>query len=349
MESPQALPVLRPLRLGELLDQAIRLYRSNFMTFIGIVALVYVPLMVLQTAATTLLATATGDVSRYTNPQQLFTNYAYWAGLLSSFVIIFLQVIFVQGIATAALTRAVADNYFGRKTSILDAYRGIGKSWVPLLGALLFIGLLGIVLFIWWIIVPCVGWLTGLGMLAFLTAAISPMVAPVVVLEEQGALTAVQRAWYLVRRRFWPVLGTIFVLYLFNLLIVNGPSAIVNVILTALTPSFGNSTLQLVVTAIVQAMVSIVFIVIYYPLQMTAFTLIYFDLRVRTEGFDLALLASGNADQVLTTPVSQSNEKLITGTDLGNFAILTLGAVGLYIFLFSFVFGGLFFLGNLFN
>lgn len=348
MES-QALPVLRPLRLGELLDQAIRLYRRNFVTFIGIVALVYVPLMVLQTAASTLTTTSMmKGLSQYSSPQQLFTNYAYWAGTLSSLVIVFLQVIFVQGIATGALTRAVADNYLGKPTSILEAYRGIGKSWVSLLVALLFIGILGIVILIW-SIVPCIGWFTGLGMLAFLGAAISPMVAPVVVLEGQGSIASVQRAWFLVRRRFWPVLGTIFILYLFNLLIVNGPSAIVNVILASVTPSLENATLQLVITAIVQALVSIVFIVIYYPLQMTAFTLIYFDLRVRTEGFDLAVLASGNAEQAMAAPVPQAQESLVTGTDLGNFAILTLGAVGLYIFLFSFIFGGLFFLGNLFN
>jgi hypothetical protein len=345
----QPLPVLRPLRLGELLDQAIRLYRQNFVTFIGIVALVYVPLMVLQTAATTLTTTSMTAISEYRTPQQLFTNYAYWAGVLSSLVIVFLQVIFVQGIATGALTRAVADNYFGRKTSILDAYRGIGRSWIPLIGALLLIGLLGIVLFVWWIVVPCLGWFTGLGMLAFLGAAISPMVAPVVVLEGQGAIASVQRAWFLVRRRFWPVLGTIFVLYLFNLLIVNGPTAIVNAILVSITPSLGGTMTEFVISAIIRAMVSIVFILIYYPLQMTAFTLIYFDLRVRTEGFDLALLASGDADQAMTAPVPQTKESLVTGTDLGNFAILTLGAVGLYIFLFSFIFGGLFFLGNLFN
>jgi hypothetical protein len=368
MES-QALPVLRPLRLGELLDQAIRLYRQNFVTFIGIVALVYVPLMVLQTAATTLTSTSmVNSISEYTSPQQLFSNYAYWAGILSSLVILALQIIFVQGIATGALTRAVADKLFGRPTSILDAYRDIGKSWMTLLGALLFIGVLVIVLSIWWAVVPCLGWFTGLGMLAFLGAAIAPMTVPVVVVEQPGpwsvstdtildrfgkfvlrTMNSVQRAWYLVRRRFWPVLGTIFILYLFNLLIVNGPSAIVNAILVSVTPRLDNATLQVVVTAIVQALVSIVFILIYYPLQMTAFTLIYFDLRVRTEGFDLALLASGNAEQAIAAPAPQTKESLVTGTDLGNFAILTLGAVGIYIFLFAFVFGGLFFLGNLFN
>ncbi len=347
METQQALPTLRPLRLGELLDQAIRLYRRNFVTFVGIIALVYVPLMVLQTASTTLLSSSLGSITSSRSPEEIFSNYAYWGGVLSTLVIAFLRFIFVQGIATGALTRAVADNYLGNTTSIMDAYRGIGKSWPSLIGALLLVGLLGIVILIWTLI-PCVGWFTGLGMLAFLTAAVSPMVAPVIVLEGQGAINSIQRAWSLVRRRFWPVLGYIIVLYLFNLLIVNGPIAIVNVILTRMLPQgLDNFTLRLVVTAIIQAVVSIVFILIYYPLQMTAFTLIYLDLRVRTEGFDLALLTTNDASQALAAPAEQSQERLITGTDLGNFAILTLAAVGVYIFLFAFLFGGIFFLSSL--
>ena len=347
MES-QPLPALRPLRLGELLDQAIRLYRRNFVTFIGIIALVYVPLMVLQTASTTLLGSSLADIANSRTPEEIFSNYAYWGGMLATITIGFLQFVFVQGIATGALTRAVADNYLGKPTSILDAYRGIGRSWLTLVGALLFIILVAIAITIWWI-VPCIGWFTGLGMLAFLGAAISPMVAPVVVLEKRGIIESVRRAWFLVRRRFWPVLGTILVLYLFNVLIVNGPLAIVNAILSAVTPSFGDSTAQLVITAIIQAVVSVVFILIYYPLQMTAFTLIYFDLRVRTEGFDLALLTSSDAEQALSAPVEQARESLVTGSDLGNFAILTLGALGLYIFLFAFIFGGFFFLSSLFS
>ena len=347
MES-QPLPALRPLRLGELLDQAIRLYRRNFVTFIGIIALVYVPLMVLQTASTTLMTGAMGSAALSSSLDELFSNYAYWGGVIATLFVAFLQFIFVQGIATGALTRAVADNYLGKPVSILDAYRGIGRSWLTLVGALLFIILVAIVISIWWI-VPCIGWFTGLGMLSFLGAAISPMVAPVVVLEKRGILESVRRAWFLVRRRFWPVLGTILVLYLFNVLIVNGPLAIVNALLGAAAPSFGDSTSQLVVTAIIQAIVSIVFILIYYPLQMTAFTLVYFDLRVRTEGFDLALLTSSDSEQALSAPVEQAKESLVTGSDLGNFAILTLGAVGLYIFLFAFLYGGIFFIATLFN
>jgi len=349
----QALPVLRPLRLGELLDQAIRLYRRNFITFIGIIAVIYIPLMILQIASTTLLSSSMGSLESARTPDEIFTNYALWTGFFSTILIGFIQFILVQGIATGALTRAVADNYLGKQTSILDAYRGIKDSWVSLLGALLVIILLFFALSIWWIVVPCIGWFTGLGMMAFLMSAVSPLVAPVVVLEKQGALASIRRAWDLARRRFWPVLGTIFVLYLFSLLIVNGPAAIVNAILTQVVVSFGDLTTQLIVTTIIQSLVSLVFVLLYYPLQMAAFTLIYFDLRVRTEGFDIALLTMSpseavDATNVAQVPVPQSNERLITAPELGNFAILTLGAIGLYVLFFSLITAAAFFLTSLF-
>ena len=41
-------PRLRSIGLGELLDQAVRLYRRNFTRFIGMLALVQVPLALLQ-------------------------------------------------------------------------------------------------------------------------------------------------------------------------------------------------------------------------------------------------------------------------------------------------------------
>jgi hypothetical protein len=301
--------------------------------------------MVLQTAATTLLTSSMlGGVS---TPDELFNNSAYWIGLLSTIMLGLVQFVLVQGIATGALTRAVADNYLGKKTGILDAYRGIGKSWLTLVGALLLLGILLIGLAIWWM-VPCIGWFTGLGMLLFMLTVVNPLVPPAVVLENQSAIDAVRRAWSLARRRFWPVLGYIFVLNLFSLIVVNGPAGIANVILAQVFQSFGDPTMQLVLTSIIQGLVSLVFVLIYYPLQMTAFTLIYFDLRVRTEGFDLALLtmeASGSTDisETMAAPVPQTNERLLTGPELGNFAILTLAGAGIYIFIVSFIVGSAYF------
>jgi hypothetical protein len=284
-------------------------------------------------------------------PDELFTNSAYWIGMLATLILALVQFVLVQGIATGALTRAVADSYLGKKTGILDAYRGIGKSWLTLVGALLLLGIIVFGLAIWWM-VPCIGWFTGLGMMMFVLTVVNPLVPPAVVLENQGAVDAIRRAWSLARRRFWPVLGTIFVLYLFSLIVVNGPVAIANVLLLQVFQSFDDPTMQLVLTSVIQGLISLVFILIYYPLQMTAFTLIYFDLRVRTEGFDIAILtmeASGSTDlsQAMTAPAPQVNERLVTGPEIGNFAILTLAGFGIYIFFISFIMGSALFFTSL--
>ena len=44
-------PRLRPMSISDMLDAAFRLYRQHFLTFIGIVALLQVPMAILQFAA----------------------------------------------------------------------------------------------------------------------------------------------------------------------------------------------------------------------------------------------------------------------------------------------------------
>src|SRR5713226_5387279 len=47
----QLQPLARPMDVGDMLDQAIRLYRKNFSTMIGIVAVIAVPLLAIQIVA----------------------------------------------------------------------------------------------------------------------------------------------------------------------------------------------------------------------------------------------------------------------------------------------------------
>jgi len=49
----------------------------------------------------------------------------------------------------------------------------------------------------------------------------------------------------------------------------------------------------------------------------------------------------------MAAPPSQPTERLMTGADLGNFAILTLLAAGVYILFFTVIAGGVFFLSSM--
>jgi hypothetical protein len=338
-----ALPALRPMKLAELLDQAIRLYRRNFLQFIGIVAIPYVPLILIGAASSALSTSSLQGFSSASSPYSIFTNANYWLGLAGTFVVAILHLFLIQGLATAALTRAIADSYVGQPIGILSSYRRLGASAGRLVGALLWLGLIGLVLFIW-LLIPCVGWISGPGLFVFLVWVVLPLVAPIVVLENHGAMASVRRAWDLSRTRFWWLIGFAFILYLFATLVVSGPTLLISSALRYFTISNSNPlTQQLVVTTVIQTLVNMITGLLYLPLQLSAITVVYFDLRVRSEGLDLALQAQPVAEaapgQVLAAVPAGSPARLITGTDIGNFVLFTLGFLAVYALLVGIVMG----------
>ncbi len=335
---------MRPMNLGELLDKAIRLYRQNFLKFIGIYAIPYVPLTLIQ-AGLSFLTTSSMLRSGTGNPGLEFLSST--TGLLTvmgSFLIVFVQFIFVQGVATAALTRAVANNYTGRPVGILDSYRTLSTSWVKLILALIFVFILVLALFVW-MIVPCVGWLSGPGILFFISLAVSPLIPPVITLENAGVFESIRRAWDLARSRFWWLIGCVLILVFFGWLIVSGPmyllSWLAGYVTSALPSDLG---FQTAIASVMQTLITMSLSLLYVPLKLTSMTVIYFDLRTRSEGLDLALQMSASTaseNEVITLPqiTDKTPMPLITGIDVGRFALLSLIGVAAYGLLFVLIFG----------
>ena len=324
---------LRPLTLGEIIDRAVRLYRQNFVNFIGIIALVQVPLSIFQLMVTAYNLNNPVNVQRQADTyQQLVDNLSSSGYLDRAAIQVLLTVasfILVQGVATAALTRAIADNYLGRKTDMLEAYSRLGGAWVRLIGVLILMVLLCVILFIW-LIVPCVGWISGPGLLVYVAMVVSPLLAPVVVLENLGT-GAIRRAWDLVRRRFWWALGFMVILVIFNQIITAGPSMVATLFLQYALKNQSVEYTNLIQT-LVQALVGLGASLFYLPIQLGAITLMYLDLRVRTEGFDLAVLAGATAGQDMVDLTGQAStaapSPLITGNELGNFVLISILGIG---------------------
>ncbi len=328
------LTVLRPLNMGQLLDQAIRFYRRSFFKFVGIVMLMLIPVTITQVlinlAASSISANALSGRYGYS----IFTP-AYFATLGGTLVQSLVSMLLLQGVAGAAMTRAVADQYLGRSTGFLEAYRRIGRSWLPLVGALLLSLLLSLVIILWTII-PCAGWFTGIGIVLIFRLVVVPMIAPVVVIENRSPLNAITRAWDLVRRRFWWVAGFVVLLLLFGYLVAYGPALVAGALLTISVQTWTETFIdpQLLVIAI-GAIVSMILNLIYQPLLLTATTLLYFDLRIRSEGLDLAVQAEKTLDEQveMTTIAAQSPQERTTGlftwAEMGYFAAISVGALAL--------------------
>lgn len=328
------IPFMRPLTLGEVLDQAIRLYRRNFLTFVGIIAIPYIPLTLIQTGLTYLSTSSATSI--LDNPSPTFSlPSGYFVGLIGIILVGLLQFLLVNGVAAAALTRAVADNYTGQPVDILGSFGKIGSLWMRLLGVLLLFILIIIVGIIWAVFIPCVGWLTGPGLLVFLGIVVIPLTAPVVVLERHDVLASMRRAWDLSRSRFWWLLGFAFVLSLLAQLIITGPTYIINLIMQYFLLNQGDYVTYLTWQSVIQTFVQMLGGLLYLPLQLTAMTVVYLDLRVRSEGLDLAMQAAANAGTEAniisvaeTSPQPTGN--LITGTEVGQFILLTLAFLAIY-------------------
>jgi hypothetical protein len=102
---------------------------------------------------------------------------------------------------------------------------------------------------------------------------------------------------------------------------------------------------QMLWSNVLQTVVSLIFSLLYLPLQLTAMTIVYFDLRVRSEGLDLALQASDSPGTELEKAAalpeiaSDSKTALLTGTEVGYFVLLTLAGGALYALIFGVLFG----------
>lgn len=310
---------LKPLTIGQLLDRAIRLYRQHFLLFIGIIALSQIPASIFAV----LLVLIT------TRPGIVGSNFTVAGVGIAVGLVSFL----VSQIGVAALTRAVGEIYLGKTIGITEAYRQTSGRWLTLIGASLACGLLVGALFVFFVI-PCIGWaaaIPGLGFVVFFSMVVVPLLAPIIVLEGKSGSAAISRAWSLARQRFWWLLGFMLVLAIFSQLIVTGP-----VLLTQFFVLSMLDTVDQTVLAVLQQLISFLLSVIYLPLQWTCITLLYFDIRVRTEGFDLALLATETADTPVDVTAVSADTPLVqapwkpTSTELGYFSVITLG-FGLFI------------------
>src|SRR5205807_5938828 len=109
---------------------------------------------------------------------------------------------------------------------------------------------------------------------------------PVLVAEGARGTDALRRSFRLVRGRWWPTFGALALAFLFQLFL----GLIVGIPLGLLTANWDSgSAAAIVLTAVVSVLSS----VITTPFMAAVLVLIYFDLRVRKEGFDLELLSQG--------------------------------------------------------
>lgn len=347
----QAIATLRPLTIGQMIDRTVRLYRRNFWTFLGIVALVQVPILVLSLL--NISSTFMDMFILLQNPlatPDVATRNPILVQMLSSLVS--LASIFLTRFSSAALCLAVIHAMFGETLSIGQAYRLMWERWQSVTGLALSLFIVGAALVIFMFLGFFAFLLPGfmlLGVLLFFTYVAAPLMIPVLMLERDGVWDSMQRTWYLAKRRLWALVGIMFV----NMLFVSAMVAGIQVVILTIfgvsiidSVTTGDVDSNLAATAVATVGVSALASVFMLPIQQGLATILYVDLRVRREGLDLAMAVSAPDSDPLAVLASAPREanggQLVAGDEFGRF--LGLGCapflliVLLYIAIFAIVF-----------
>ena len=292
------------MRLGEILDGSFNIYRRHFGLFMRLsLILIWLPL-----AAGIYL-----NLRFAKNPFEALSTIQEHMGAFFSVVVLFIVVAtFCSLLLKAGTLRVISDSYLGQEPELGSSLRFAVDKILPLLLVALSKGLLVILLFL--VSGAGVGMMYFLGRLAgpgmaglmvffgvvaatwfviWVLCAYATTTATIVLEDLPSAFDAFGRSWELTRGARLKVFGTAAVAWLIAQflpqMVVNGINGVVGIT--------GNESLQ-PVFVVVASLLSIVLA----PILPCALTLLYYDLRVRREAFDLQVLSDQLGTGMTETP-----------------------------------------------
>jgi len=274
--------------LAELIDSAFTLYRRNFLLFMSIASVILVPYGLLD-----ILLGSSSLAPKNTNtlglaPQPTDYNQAVHqlgTSLVYTLIASALSVIFVA-FAQGALTTAVSQRYLDRPANLSGSLQAARSRFWALLGfvGLLFGSFIAIFAFLVLLIfvspvlaaLGLIGFLVGLIFFGFVAYPRLFTVPTCIVVERVGPIEGIRRCWSLSSQRTLRALG-----FLVIVIIVTG---ILSAVLSGIALALHTSNL---VFLTIQAVLSLAVT----PFEVIAYTLYYYDMRIRRENFDLEMLA----------------------------------------------------------
>jgi hypothetical protein len=309
---------LVPSTVVELLDRTFRIYRDNFLGFIGLVAAVTIPLTLLNTLSTSSYLDALSRSS-------VFGRSSSVSGSQLVFILVALITGIVQGvILNGTLTYMASESYLGRRVTVGQAFSAAATRFVSLgVGLLLFYLIIFLMAMVVGVLSLCLIGFLGFGAIIYFGLAIYAMLVPVLVLENVSASFGINRAWYLGKTRFWFVAGLMLVIWLISLVITLALGGVQQFFAQQLINSRSLGAAQIVVLFF-----QIVVGLFTAPIFPIAQTLLYYDSRIRLEGLDIAFQSLEKPDpRPSDVPSPAPSGGFLSGRDVVNLVILSVGTI----------------------
>jgi len=263
---------LRPLEIGDLLDETFRMYRRHFLLFAAIAVILAIPSAALYGLALAWFSTglqAASDTSSF-GPVLGFMGAIGAAGLVSFVFLPF---------SHSAIIYAACESAIGRPVTAGGVLMGVLRRYFPLLGYWVLFNTLTAEIAVLLCIAPFILWIWAFVMWV--------AVVPAMFVENIGLGAAFGRSRQLVQgrwRRTFLILFLTYVLYFVLSIALGGFINIAQGLLELVVSQFIASAIALTSSQVIAALLA--------PVAQIVFVLIYFDLRVRREALDLFQMAS---------------------------------------------------------
>ena len=291
---------LRPLGVGEILDVGINICLRHAGTLLRLTLGIAVPVGILSTLINVSAVAddeqddgqiGTGGIDATGQTSLPDDSWTELAGLGASTLVTLLAAVF----ATTACFRALSEAYLGRSPDWRQSYRFAAPRFLPVL---------------WVTMLTVIGAMLGLVLLVVGAIAFYvfwSVAVPVVLAEDVRGTRALRRSWSLVRGRWWPAFGVLVIGSILGGIVSVGLLAVTDLVVPGESDSVG----RIVADGLAQVLGS----AIATPLTAAFTVVLYFDLRVRKEGFDLELLADRLAGRAVPSGPLSGGPPEIHGDD----------------------------------
>lgn len=262
---------MRPLEVGDILDETFRMYRRHFLLFAGISVILSIP-------SAALFGFAFGSfmsVLQQTNGQ--LSDLSFLGPLLSELGAALIVSVVILPFTYGAVMYAACESALGMPVSAGSVFGGVLRRYFPLLGfwALFVISLYVSLLLC---VLPVILWTW-----IFVSWSVA---VPAMFVERIGLASAMSRSWRLVEGRWWRtflVLFLILILWYVAALALGAFLQLGQYLLLLVVSPYIATAIAAASGQVVSALVN--------PILQIAIVLVYFDLRVRKEGLDLFQMA----------------------------------------------------------
>jgi hypothetical protein len=252
---------IRPRSVSELVDAAFQVLRGGYAQYVMLMGLAYVPwLIVIMITSRSLLTGAPTDPGAFTRSFVLSIGGMIWFSVIDG-----------------AMTVAASQGYLGQRVDVGAAF---GRA-LSQIGALVGVAIARVLLIFIGLVL-----LIAPGLYFLARYAVAPAAA---VIERAGLFGSMGRASALSDGFKWHVLKTLLLVWVIYLVLSTALVAMLAGAVAGAGLGAAGSVRYLYLTQIVSAL----FTILVYPLVSIVQTLLYYDLRIRKEAYDIELMASG--------------------------------------------------------